>query len=105
MPRKYTKIVIKTEANRFKNIPARAIWRTLTIPEPKITELGGVAAGSINAMEAERVPVIINNKGLMPAATEKAARIGNTISVVAVLEVNSVSMEIITAIQNVINNG
>ena len=52
--------------------------------------LGGVATGIMKAQEAERVAGIINSRGLAFMATATEARMGRIISVVAVLDVNSV---------------
>jgi hypothetical protein len=52
--------------------------------------LGGVPAGSIKAIEAERVAGSINSSGCIWVAMAIPERIGRIISVVAVLEVSSV---------------
>jgi len=73
--------------------------------EPKTIALGGVAAGNIKANEHDRVPGIISNSGLTLIAVAKAARRGKIISVVAVLEVNSVKKVTMTHIAITIKIG
>jgi hypothetical protein len=63
--------------------------------------LGGVATGSINASEAANVAGIINSRGLTWIVTARPARMGRIISVVAVLDVNSVSKDIMVTITEV----
>ena len=71
-------------------MPALAISPILMRPLPKIMAFGGVATGIIKAQDAETVAGIINNSGFICMATPTDARIGRIISVVAVLDVNSV---------------
>jgi hypothetical protein len=52
--------------------------------------LGGVATGSIKAMEADIVAGIINKRGFRLRAKAVPFIIGNNAAVVAVLDVNSV---------------
>jgi hypothetical protein len=74
----------------FKNKPVLAISATLILPLPKTIALGGVATGSMNAIDAERVAGNIKNMGFTSIDTERPARMGRSISVVAVFEVSSV---------------
>jgi len=71
----------------------------------KIIVFGGVATGSINAIEEDNVAVIINNKGLSPIATDTDAIIGSIICVVAVLDVSSVKKFIVSAVRRTIITG
>ncbi len=57
---------------------------------PKIIAFGGVATGSIKAQEHDSVAGIIRSSGFIWMATASAPRIGNSISEVAVFDVNSV---------------
>lgn len=70
--------------------PAFAISEILILPLAKIIVLGGVATGSINAIEADSVAVNISRSGFKPIAIENEATIGRIICVNAVLEVSSV---------------
>ena len=72
--------------------PVLAISAIVIRLVPKIMALGGVATGIIKAMEAESVAGSIRNNGLISMETDKPARIGRIISVVAVLDVNSVNI-------------
>jgi len=75
---------------RFNKIPTLDMSDTRKRSVPKTIALGGVATGNIKAKEQESVPGIIKKRGLIRRETANAARIGNSISAVAVLEVNSV---------------
>ena len=57
---------------------------------PNAIAFGAVATGSINAHDADSVAGIINISGSTFMATDIAARIGSTTSVVAMFEVSSV---------------
>ena len=70
--------------------PTLAISAILIRPLPKTIALGGVATGIIKAQDAESVAGIINNIGFVFMAKATDAKIGRIISVVAVLDVNSV---------------
>ena len=48
---------------RFNRNPVFAISAMVTRRVPKMIAFGGVAAGSIKAMEADKVAGSINNKG------------------------------------------
>ena len=69
----------------------------LFLPLAKIIVFGGVATGSINAIEADSVAVNISNIGFIPSAIETEASIGKIICVVAVLDVSSVRKLIVVA--------
>ena len=90
LPRKYMVSVIKIIPKMFNNRPVLAISAMRSRLVPKIMALGGVATGIIKAQEAESVAGTIRSKGLIFIATATPARIGKTISVVAVLDVSSV---------------
>ncbi|KKQ38411.1 MAG: Pseudouridine synthase [Candidatus Moranbacteria bacterium GW2011_GWF2_37_7] len=75
---------------KFKIKPVLAICLIVTFPELNTIALGGVATGSINANDADKVAGIINSNGLMFIATAIAASIGSKVCVVAVFDVNSV---------------
>ncbi len=98
LPKNQIERVIRITPIRFKTNPFRAISITLNLPEPKTMALGGVATGSINSIEADRVAGSIKSKGLISMETDNPARIGSNISVVAVLDVNSVKNVIIKQI-------
>jgi hypothetical protein len=70
--------------------PVLAISKILILPPAKIIVLGGVATGSINAIEADIVAVNIRSRGFIPIATDTEATIGRIVCVKAVLEVSSV---------------
>ena len=74
----------------FIKTPTLAISAILIRPLPKTIALGGVATGIINAQDAESVAGIISNIGFAFMAKATEANIGRIISVVAVLDVNSV---------------
>jgi hypothetical protein len=82
--------VINIMPIKFKDIPVFAISAMRRRRVPKIIAFGGVATGIIKAQEADRVAGIIRSKGLILIATATPAKIGRTISVVAVFEVSSV---------------
>ena len=89
-PQKYITNAQITAPTRLINRPVVAICLTETSPVPKIIALGGVATGSIKAIEADIVAGIMSINGLIPVLMAIPAKIGRTISVVAVLEVSSV---------------
>ena len=62
-----------------------------TFPLPKITALGGVAIGSINAQLAAMVVGITKIKGLTSSPIAKIINIGEKVATVAVLELSSVN--------------
>ena len=74
----------------FSHNPALHISGIVICPEPKTIAFGGVAIGIINAKLAANVAGNTNKYGCMPAPTEMLARIGTSVAVVAVLDVNSV---------------
>ena len=82
--------VITNAPTRFSTSPILAISGIRTRSLPKTMALGGVATGIMNAHDADRVAGIISNSGCRFVATATEARIGRIISVVAVLDVNSV---------------
>ena len=85
--------------------PALAISPILMRPLPKMMALGGVATGIIKAQDAEKVAGIINNNGLICMAIPTDARMGRIISVVAVLDFNSVKNVILVQIMTIIMIG
>ena len=89
-PQKYITNAQITAPTKLINKPVTAICLTDTSPVPKIIALGGVATGSIKAIEADIVAGIMSINGLIPVLMAIPAKIGRTISVVAVLEVSSV---------------
>ena len=89
----------------FRIKPVLAISIIINLPVPKIIAFGGVATGSIKAMEADRVAGSMNNSGLTSADTDMPASIGRIISVVAVLEVSSVRNVIVNEIVKIMING
>ena len=94
-----------TAPTRFIANPGAAICLTDTSPVPKMMALGGVATGSIKAIEADKVAGIISITGLIPVVIAIPARIGSTISVVAVFEVSSVKKVITMQIMSMIKKG
>jgi len=79
----------------FKANPVRAISIIFIRFVPNIMAFGGVAIGSIKAIEADSVAGSMNRSGLICVLTESPANTGNNISVVATLEVSSVRKVII----------
>ena len=75
---------------RLRSNPHLIISETLTRPEAKMMELGGVAAGSIKAQEAAKVVGIMRERGDIPISLEMEPTMGKKSSVVDVLLVNSV---------------
>src|SRR5690606_2535129 len=94
MPHKYMAAIISTTAIKSMITPALTMSTIRSELLPKIIALGGVAIGIIKAIEAATVTGTINRSGGIPELSEIPAMIGNTISVVAVLEVNSVRKDI-----------
>ena len=86
--------IIKATAIISRIIPALTISMIRSELLPNMIALGGVAMGSIKAMDAATVTGTINNNGCIPELSEMPAMIGSAISVVAVLEVNSVRKDI-----------
>jgi hypothetical protein len=64
---------------RFNKNPVRAISKIVILPPEKIIVFGGVATGSINAIEADIVAVNISSNGFNPIATDTDATIGSII--------------------------
>ena len=95
LPKNQIDNVIRITPIKLSIKPFRAISITFNRPEPKTIALGGVATGSINAIEPDSVAGSIKSKGLISMDTDNPARIGNNISVVAVFDVNSVKKVII----------
>ena len=102
IPRKYTITLTTIMPKMFSKTPVLAISYILILPLANIIVLGGVATGSINAMDADSVAVNIRSRGFNPMATETDARIGKIICDVAVLEVSSVKKLIDAAIITII---
>lgn len=78
----------------FIRIPALIICPIVTLPDPKITALGGVATGSIKAQLAAKTTAKVRILGFTPMLIDNAAAIGKNVIVVAVFEVISVSKTI-----------
>ncbi len=98
LPKNQIDKVIRITPIRFSTKPFRAISITFKRPEPKTIALGGVATGSINAIEPDSVAGSIKSNGFISIDTDNPASMGKSISVVAVLEVNSVKKVIIKQI-------
>lgn len=62
----------------------------VNIPDPNTTAFGGVATGNINAHEAAMVAEIMSRKGCTSMLWAIGASIGNSMAVVAKLDVISV---------------
>ena len=75
---------------RFNIKPTLTICPILILPDENTMAFGGVATGSINAIEADMVAGIIKRRGLKPRANAVPLIIGKRAAVVAVLDVNSV---------------
>ena len=75
---------------RFSIKPTLTISPILTLPDEKIMALGGVATGSIKAIDADMVAGIIKRRGFRPRARAVPLIMGKRAAVVAVLDVNSV---------------
>lgn len=88
VPIKYTAMMTIATPMKLRMMPVLTICGTLILPLPNTTAFGGVATGSINAIDAESVAVIISRSGFISSATEIDASMGNIISVVAVLEIH-----------------
>jgi hypothetical protein len=63
----------------FKANPVFDISEILILLLAKIIVFGGVATGSINAIEADSVAVSIRRRGFSPIATDTEASIGRII--------------------------
>ena len=74
----------------FKPIPAFIISLISNCPLPKITALGGVAIGNINAQLAAIVVGMTKNKGFISKPIAKIINIGVKVATVAVFELSSV---------------
>ena len=74
----------------FRINPIFNISVIFIFPVPKTSALGPVAAGNINAIEAAKVTDNINSNGFSCVLDATPEITGSIISVVAVLEVNSV---------------
>src|SRR5512133_2502604 len=94
-----------TAPARFKNSPVFAIWKTVILFVPKTMAFGGVATGSMKAMDAEMVAGSIKRRGLIFVLIAIPARIGSIISVVAVLDVSSVRNVISRAMDKITRMG
>lgn len=105
LPRKYIVSVIKIMPKKFNNTPVLAISAIRRRLVPKIIALGGVATGIIKAQEAESVAGTIRRRGLTFMATATPAKMGKTISVVAVFEVSSVKKVSMPQINMIIRIG
>ena len=90
---------------RFNQKPVRAISKIVTRLVPKMIAFGGVPAGSIKAIDADNVAGSINNNGCVCVAIAIPDNTGNIISVVAVLDVNSVRNVTKRLIINIITIG
>ena len=75
---------------KFKPTPAFTMSLISIFPLPKITALGGVAIGNINAQLAAIVVGITKYNGFDPKPIAKIINIGVNVATVAVLEFNSV---------------
>ena len=64
--------------------------------------MGGVATGSMKAVEQEMVAGIISIIGLISNAIDRPAKIGNRVEAMAVLEANSVVKVAIALTINII---
>src|SRR5690554_2216577 len=93
IPHKYIAAIISNTAMISMINPALTMSMIRSELLPKMMAFGGVAMGSIKAMDAATVTGTINNKGGIPELSEMPAIIGRAISVVAVLEVNSVKKD------------
>ena len=91
-------VMVKNEITIIAKIliinPVLIICAIVSFPVLKAMAFGGVAIGNINAKEAASVTGIIISKGLIPISFAKPLITGKIISVVAVFEVNSVSIDI-----------
>ena len=97
--------VIITAPNKFKAKPSRTIVRIGILPELKITALGPVATGNINAQLALIAAGTIRRRGSISAPIAAAARIGISSAVVAVLLVISVMKVTLTQSAAINNKG
>ena len=95
-------MVMMPTQRRLRINPHFIISETLTRPEAKIMELGGVAAGSIKAQEAAKVVGIMRERGGIPISLETEPTMGKKSSVVDVLLVNSVRKVMVKVMPKVI---
>ena len=79
-----------TAITKFNIKPTLTISPILILPDENTIALGGVATGSINAMDADMVAGIIKRSGLKPNARAVPFIIGRRTVVVAVFDANSV---------------
>ena len=89
---KYIIITTITRLIKSSQNPHLTISATVTRSLPKMTVLGPVPAGIINPRDDATAAGIINNSGLIAAATAILANTGSKILAVAVLELNSVNI-------------
>ena len=89
----------------FSANPVFAMSIVLICPPANIIVFGGVATGSINAIEADNVTVIINRSGFIPIAIETDAATGIIICATAVFDVNSVKKLTVKAERITISKG
>jgi len=87
---KYTARVIMKIPARFMTRPVLTISFIFSRLVPKTMAFGGVATGSINAIEADIVAGSMKRRGCVSLAIANPAKMGRIISVVAVLDVSSV---------------
>lgn len=88
----------------FITSPIRTMSLILIKPDPKTMAFGGVATGSINAVEHEIVTGNINTRGFRLSAIARLAIIGNIVDAIAVFEVNSVVNVVVAQIAIIINS-
>ncbi len=88
--RKHIATVTEMIPRRFRITPYRSIERIETFPVLNTIAFGGVATGIMNPQLAETVAGISSQRGSTCSWTASAARIGNTVLIVAVLLVSSV---------------
>lgn len=89
----------------FNMTPILAICDICILPDEKTIAFGGVATGSMKAIEAEIVAGIINRSGLRFNATAVPFMIGNSAAAVAVFDVSSVKNVSIMQMMKTIING
>ena len=86
----YTAAVSMKIDIKFIQNPFLIISSILRIFDPKTTAFGGVATGSINAQEAATVAPTSKKNAFTSIVSERATSTGNSIAVVAKLDVISV---------------
>ena len=97
-------VIMKMPA-RFSIKPVLAISKTEILLEPKIIALGAVAAGSIKAIDALMVAGNMNKSGFTSIETDKPAKTGSSISVVAIFDVSSVKKVMVKAMMAITSKG